>query len=137
MKSFLIVDSDSIFYSYPCRNDSTGWGGLYFEPQIRINGDQGVWCSLGSRGYDAVMNNGSSDISHTNNHMLIDPEMTSDFTFQLCFYFRSYDGTVGLNNSQGHDMNATSGTATILPNDNGWQHYGHFIVEELALFKGI
>lgn len=121
-----------IYYNYPCRNDSTGWGGLYFEPQIRFNA--GGWQSLGSRGYDAVMNNGTSDISYTNNQMYIDPGMFSTFSVGIRFYFCSYDGTVGLNNGQGHDVNTVSGTATIMSGDNGNQHFGHWIVEELALF---
>lgn len=123
-----------VYYNYPCRNDSTGWGGIYFEPQIRFN--TGTWQSLGSRGYDAVMNNGSADISYTSNTMLIDPGLATDFSVQLRFYFRSYDGTVGVNNSQGHDINGVSGTATIMSGNNGNQHYGHWIVEELAIFRG-
>ena len=124
-----------IYYNYPCRNDSTGWGGIYFEPQIRFNG--GSWQSLGSRGYDAVMNNGSSDIAYTSNTMLIDPGSSSDFTAQLRFYFRSYDGSVGVNNGNGHDINVVSGTATIMSGVNGQQHYGHWIIEELAIFRGV
>ncbi len=125
-----------VYYNYPVRNDSTGWGGLYFEPQIRFN--SGPWQSLGSRGYDAVMNNGSSDISYTNNLMYINPglvglSLAGTFTVGIRFYFRSYDGTVGLNNSLGHDVNTVSGTATIMSGENGQQHYGHWIVEELAL----
>lgn len=127
-----------IYYMYPCRNDSTGWGGLYFEPQIQFN--TGTWYSLGSRGYDAVMHNTSADIHWTENTMYVDPSAytgTSDFSMNLRFYFRSYDGTVGLNNSQGHDLNATSGTASNIGGGyNIYQHYGHWIIEELALFRG-
>ena len=123
-----------IYYNYPCRNDSTGWGGIYFEPQLAING---TWYSLGSRGYDAVMNNGSSDIAYTSNTMLINPGMTSDFTASIRFYFRSYDGTVGVNNGNGHDINTISGTASLMGGtNNNVQHYGHWIIDELAIMRG-
>lgn len=123
-----------IYYNFPCRNDSTGWGGIYFEPQIRFNA--GTWQSLGSRGYDAVMNNGSSDIAYTSNTMLVDPGIATDFSVQLRFYFRSYDGSVGVNNANGHEINGISGTASLMSGINGYQHYGHWIVEELAIFRG-
>lgn len=123
-----------ISYMYPCRNDSQGWGGIYFEPQIRFSG--GAWQSLGSRGYDAVMNDGAADISFTSNQMYIDPGMTSDYSIAIRFYFRSYDGSVGINNGNGHDLNSTSGTASLMSGKNGQQHYGNWIIEELALFRG-
>lgn len=121
-----------ISYMYPARNDTGGWGGLYFEPQIRFNG--GAWQSLGSRGYDAVMNNSSSNINYTSNVMLIDPAMAADFTVGIRFYFRSYGGTVWLNLN--HDINAVSGTATLISGTGGQQHYGNWVIEELALMKG-
>lgn len=122
-----------ISYMYPCRNDSTSWGGLYFEPQIRFNG--GAWQSLGSRGYDAVMELGNGSISFTSNIMFIDPGLASDYSIALRYYFRSYDGTVGVVNGNGHEINTTSGTASLMSGTNGQQHYGNWIVEELALFK--
>lgn len=122
-----------ISYMYPCRNDSQGWGGLYFEPQIQFNAEG--WQSLGSRGYDAVMNDGASDISFTSNIMLINPGKTSDFSVTLRFYFKSYDGTVGLVNGSGHDINSISGTASLMSGTNGEQHYGNWIIEELATLK--
>lgn len=122
-----------ISYMYPARNDySSSWGGLYFEPQIRFN--NGTWQSLGSRGYDAVMNNAAGNINYTSNVMLIDPAMAADFTVGIRFYFRSYGGTVWLNLN--HDLNAVSGTATIISGTGGQQHYGNWIIEELALMKG-
>lgn len=125
-----------INYMYPARNESSSWGGLYFEPQIRYN--QGSWLSLGSRGYDAVMStNSGGNIRYTDNSMLIDPAQSANFTISIRFYFKSYDGTVGLNNSQGHDINNISGTAPLLAGANGQQHYGNWIIEELALLKGI
>jgi hypothetical protein len=122
-----------IYYMYPCRNDSGGWGGLYFEPQIRFN--SGAWQSLGSRGYDAVMEYGQS-INSTQNIMLIDPGQSSTFTVGIRYYFRSYDGTVGLVNALGHEINVISGTATLMSGVNGNQHYGQFQIEELALMRG-
>lgn len=125
-----------ISYMYPARNESSSWGGLYFEPQIRYN--NGVWQSLGSRGYDAVMNtNSGGNIRYTDNVMYVDPAQSADYYIAIRFYFKSYDGTVGLNNSQGHNINAISGTAPLMAGNNGNQHYGNWIIEELALLKGI
>lgn len=118
-----------MFYHFPMRNDSTAWGGGYIEPQVSING--GAWQSLGSCGYDAsVMNSGSPAIGTFNNSLLLDLGGASDFSVQFRFYCRSYDGTVTLNGS--HDVNTVSGTATIMPGNNGLQHWAHIIVEELA-----
>lgn len=126
-----------ISYMVPARNDQAGWGGLYFEPQVSFNSGT-TWYSLGSRGYDAVMISSYADINGTSNTMQIDPGMTADFPFSIRYYFKAYDGTVGINNGINHDLNIVSGTANggIISGDNGNQHYVHFIVEELALFKG-
>lgn len=116
----------------PNRNDSTSWGGLYLEPQIRFN--QGTWQSLGSSGYDGnIMHLNSADISSYNQTILIDPGQTSTFSVGFRFYCRSYDGTSTINGS--HDLNSVSGTASIMSGANGNQHYFHIIVEELALIK--
>lgn len=124
-----------IHYMIPARNDDAGWGGMYFEPQIQFNG--GSWQSLGSRGYDAVMTAGVQDIHGTSNCMIIDPGLSSTFSVSLQYYFKSYSGTIWINLN--HDLNNISGTANggLLSGDNGLQHYAHFIIEELALFKGV
>jgi hypothetical protein len=119
-----------IYYSVPCRNGSLGWGGLYFEPQISFNGGS-TWQSLGSRGFDAVMTQGGGSIHASDNLMLIDPGQSSDFSVRMRYYFRSYDGTVIINDSR--DINAISGTATRMSGDNGNQHFTHFIIEEIAI----
>lgn len=126
-----------IYYSYPMRNESTSWGGIYFEPQVTFN--NGItWYSLGSRGYDLMSLNAGGNIKYMENYITINPSQTADFNFGLRYYFRSYDGTVGINNSLGHDMNANSGTAFFHPtiSSNNYQHYVHFIVEEIASLKG-
>jgi hypothetical protein len=126
-----------ISYTYPCRNDAATWGGLYFEPQISFNGGT-TWYSLGSRGYDAVMKNGQAAIRRTSNsNMYIDPGILTPYTVNLRYYFRSYDGTVGINNGINHDINIISGTATLLSGDAGNQHYGNWIIEEMALYGGV
>jgi hypothetical protein len=81
------------------------------------------------------MNDGAADIRFTSNIMLINPGKTSDFSVTIRFYFRSYDGTVGLNNGGGHEINMVSGTATLMSGTNGQQHYGNWIIEELATLK--
>lgn len=132
MSGFSANSLVKLSYHMPCRNDSTTWGGMYIEPQISING--GAWQSLGSGGYDGnVMNNTSADIGSYFNSILIDPAQASAYTLQVRFYFRSYDGTATLNGS--HDVNAISGTATLMSGNNGLQHYSKIIVEELAKIK--
>ncbi len=116
-------------YHIPMRNDSNSWGGGYIEPQISFNG--GInWNSLGSSGYDGgVMNYGSGAIGSYFNSLLIDPNQGSNFSVAVRFYFKSYDGTVLIN--QSHDINIVSGTATIMAGVNGQQHFAKIIVEEL------
>ena len=124
-------------YHVPCRNDSVGWGGAYLEPQISYNGGT-KWWSLGSSGYDAVMNQGYAVGSYFQS-ILIDPYLSgvsagAGFGVQIRFYATSYDGTLLINTS--HSINAISGTAVLDPSINGVQHFAHIIVEELALLSG-
>ena len=122
-------------YYFPCRNDSTSWGGAYLEPQVSFDGGTS-WNSLGGSGYDGgVMKNGNSAISYYYNQIYIDPGISSSFSARFRYYFRSYDGTLGINNGVNHDINVVSGVATMDGyGDNQNQHYCHFIVEELARY---
>lgn len=122
-----------LFYHMPVRNDDSSWGGLYIEPQYRIN--SGAWLSLGSSGYGAAMTLATGDIEHYNNMILIDPAQTSTFTIGFRFYVRTYSGTNGRINVD-HDVNLISGTATLATGNNGLQHYAHIIVEEMAILRG-
>jgi hypothetical protein len=118
-------------YHIPMRNDSVSWGGGYIEPQISFNGGA-TWNSLGSSGFDGgVMQNTAPSIGSYFNSLLIDPQQSSSFSIMVRFFFRSYDGTVMIN--QSHDINNISGTATLMTGMNGIQHYAKIIVEELAL----
>jgi hypothetical protein len=131
--NFLPSSQILLTYYVPMRNDSTSWGGGYIEPQVSFNG--GTWQSLGSSGYDGgVMRLGQSSIASYYQTILIDPGLSSAFSTQFRFYFRSYDGTVGWNNGVNHDINVVSGTATIMSGNNGLQHFMHIVVEELARF---
>ena len=121
-------------YHIPTRNDSTSWGGAYIEAQVKFNDEP--WLSLGSAGYDGgVMSLGYACISSYHQTLFIEPTMTMPYSVQFRFYFRSYDGTIGLNNALGHNLNSTSGTATIMSGTNGLQHFAHIIVQELALLS--
>lgn len=123
-----------LFYHFPNRSDSASWGGLYIEPQININA--GTWQSLGSCGYDGhIMVSSASTIDSYNNNILIDPGQPSDFSVQFRFYVRSYDGTTYIGLS-GTNINAVSGTATIMSGNNGLQHHAHIIVDEYAILRG-
>jgi hypothetical protein len=116
-------------YFVPMRNDYTGWGGGYIEPQVRFN--ELSWQSLGSTGYDVVMKNGTAMIASYSNTIFIDPGQTAPFSTQFRFYYRAYDSGP-LQWNQSHDINTVSGTASIMPGNNGNQHYAHIIVQELA-----
>lgn len=120
-------------YYIPARNDSTGWGGLYIEPQIEFNQD-GSWFSLGCSGYDgSVMIYGQETIASYMNVLLIDPGQTSDFSVKFRFAMRSYNSTTDIDTR--HDINTVSGTASIMSGINGRQHYSHILVEEYALWN--
>lgn len=121
-----------ITYGMPTRNDSTSWGGGYIEPQININGTG--WQSLGSSGYDAGVMGMAALIGSYSQSILIDPGMSTDFSLEIRFYARSYDGTLNINGS--NEINVRSGTATLMSGNNGLQHYAHVIVEELAILRG-
>lgn len=121
-------------YVVPTRNDTTSWGGGYIEPQVNFNSSG--WQSLGSCGYDAgCMALGNAYIGTYRQTILIDPGLAVAFTTQFRFYFKAYDGTIGLNNALGHEINANSATASITSGNNGLQHFFHIIVEELARYN--
>lgn len=120
-------------YHMSLRNDSGSWGGGYIEPQISFNGGAN-WFSLGSSGYDGgVMIATSAAIGSYNNHIIIDPALqgvTTDFSVQVRFYGKSYDGTLYWNLN--HDVNAVSGTATAASGTNYYQHFCQYSIEELG-----
>lgn len=122
-----------LHYYVPCRNDSASWGGFYFEPQLNFADGRG-WLSLGSSGYSTVMAvaNGSGDIGFYTNTILVDPGMSSDFTVAVRIMALTYDGT-GYINSQ-NNVNAISGTGTLMPGINGMQHYSKVILTEIASY---
>lgn len=118
-----------MMYHIPMRNDAGGWGGIYVEPQIQFNG--GTWQSLGTTGHE-MMHLGNADIATYKNDILVNPGISTSFTAAFRFYVKAYEGTVGWNNGINHDINVSSGTATIMSGDNGNQHYMHIIIEEFA-----
>lgn len=118
----------------PLRNNSMSWGGAYIEPQVTFNGGTN-WYSLGSSGYDGnVMYESASSIATYTRMLLVDPVLAgifSDFSFAVRIYARAYDGTVLWNSD--HDLNSTSGTASLLSgSQNQNQHYARIHIEELA-----
>jgi len=82
------------------------------------------------------MSIGGGLIAHISNTFYLDPAQASDFSVGFRFYFRAYESTVGLVNALGHDLNARSGTAALMSGNNGLQHYGNWLIEELASLKG-
>lgn len=124
-----------LYYLVPMRNNSTSWGGAYIEPQIQFNQD-GVWNSLGSCGYDGGVMGHENRILSYRNFMLIDPGQTQDFSIQLRFYCKTYDGTgywnQYSNGSDGGNIELTSGTASLLNSNINDNHYMNVKIKELA-----
>ena len=85
----------------PFRNDSTSWGGGYIDIQYAFN--EGAYISLGHSGYDGgVMNNGASGIGSMSGNFALLNCPAENFTLQMKFMHKSYDGTVTINGS--HDI---------------------------------
>jgi hypothetical protein len=121
-----------LYYYSPNRNNINNWGGMYLEPQVQFDG--GSWQSLGSSGYDgAIMIYDHDAIASYDNHILINPNISTNFTAGFRFNARDYNGTSYINGS--HSINSRSGTAPLMSGNNGNQHYFHIIVEEYALFN--
>lgn len=125
---FKAGSSVRITYYVPMRNDSGDLGGGFVEPQISFNGGT-TWNSLGSSGFAAVMNVGAAIGAYTNT-LLVDPNMSSDYTVTIRFYHKSRDGTLQVNQAS-QDINFTSGTAAVMSGVNGQQHFTKVIVEEI------
>ena len=114
-------------YHVPSRNNTTLWGGLYVEPQVRFN--LGTWQSLGSSGYDLMLRRGPEILTYSNS-CLIDPGLSTPFSAQFRLYYKGYDDTALINNAN-RDINSIAGTQNLVSGDNGLQHYTHIIVEEI------
>jgi len=130
IKANSLIEMD---YLFPCRNDDTGWGGMYIEPQVSFNNGT-TWSSLGSCGYDGgIMHSGSADIGSYYNSITLDPGITTDFSVRFRFYMKSYSSTSSINNGgSSNDINQISGTASLLAGNNGQQHFGRINVREIA-----
>jgi hypothetical protein len=85
--------------------------------------------SLGSSGYGTVMTLAGGDIEPYFNQYLIYPQQPTAYSFKVRIYFRSYDGTVKINDD--HNLTAISGTAPLITGQTSSnQHYAKIIVEE-------
>ena len=113
----------------PARNDSSNWGGMFLELQIRFN--SGAWYSLGCTGFDTIMEFGQSVHSYNCDYLVQGPDVP--FSVEIRTYFKSYDGTTTIVTSNA--VNSLSGTAPLIePAIYSKQHYSKLIVKELALF---
>lgn len=105
----------------PCRNDTTGWGGLYTDiiykiPESTVYTD---WISMGNSGYEGVMYNGAAAIATYNRRFLLQPSVAptnSLYSIQFKFRHRSYDGTTTINGS--HDINRTGSGGSTYQNSS-------------------
>ena len=100
-----------MYLRVPARDNTTSWGGLYININVRVNG--GTWYNLGNSGYDGgVMANSSNDIATSHHHKYLDfignagVSASSTYTVQFEVTCRSYNGTTTVNGS--HDINRTA-----------------------------
>ena len=103
------------------RNDSASWGGGYVEIQVSING--GAYASLGSSGYDCVMDLSSHHITHWTRSLCfsradLGAPASGDFTVRFKLRHRSYDGTLQVNPGS---------------KASGAVFYSHFITQEVLM----
>lgn len=126
-----LLPNSKVWFSIkvPAKNNSTSWGGMFLELQIRFN--SGDWYSLGCTGYDTVMEYGQSSHSYNCDYLVQGPDVP--FSVEIRTYFKSYDGTTLIVDSL--SINSVSGTAPLIePAIYSLQHYSKLIVKELALF---
>lgn len=117
------------FYHVPTRKDNTGWGGLYFEPNVSFDGGT-TYYSLGTCGYDGgIMALGTDMIHYYSNIFMIYPEQSSSYDFRLKLNFKVYSGTSVVNGN--HDINGINTNTNYWVNgDSHLQHWMHYIVKE-------
>lgn len=118
--SRLLID-----YYIPIRNDSGSWGGLYTYVEYNLNG--AGWAFLGHSGYTGVMSYGAGDIGFHTNKFWFPFTLASNFTFQLRFQHRTYDGTGYVNQA----TDAGTGTANGFGIDI-YQFFSKLIIIEFS-----
>lgn len=91
----------------PFRNNSSTWGGGYIDIQLSING--GTFYSVGHSGYDGGVMQYQYAAGSMSGYVMLTDMPDEDFTFQVKFRHRSYDGTVTINGS--HDISAGTESA--------------------------
>lgn len=118
-----------IYCYIPVRNDSTSWGGFFFEPNVSFNNGS-TWYGLGNSGYNAVMEYGQS-IHYYDNTYVIDPGFTSDWSIRLKWRGASYDGTTTIRSSNSVNETRSGYNSNYLTTNNAnMQHYPHYILKE-------
>lgn len=120
-------------YHIPCRNDNEGWGGIFIEPQVRIN--TGAWFSLGGTGYDLMYLQARYISSYFNSNMF-DPNQSADFSLQFRFYAAPHDGAVTINGSHAIGTRSDAAGVPDMNGDNSNQHYMNIKVQELTKLSG-
>ena len=82
-----------IDWRVPMRNDTGGWGGGYVD--IQYSYDNGAtWRSIGNSGYDGPMASGGDIITSMSGNFTFTECPEDDFSMQIKFRHRSYDGTL-------------------------------------------
>ncbi len=125
-----------IDYSVPSRTTASSNPNVYLSIEPQVSFDGGSWQSLGSSGFSALSGRSSTPNLYGNyaNTLLIDPGLSDDYSVQLrLFYLRSAasgsDGWIQINQSQG--INNISGSAPLMSDVNGTQHFTKVIITEV------
>lgn len=132
--------SDIEFFLYvPTRNDSTGWGGAYIEPNLSFDGGT-TYYSLGSSGYDGgVMGQTQLIHNYTKSYWIKNStsNVPSTGTYGIRFKLRfcPYENTSTTTINGSHDINGKTGTYNFIDEGietgyNRYQHFTHWIIRE-------
>jgi hypothetical protein len=87
----------NVFQSW--RNNSTSWGGGYFDMKYRIDG--GDWVTVGNTGYQGMQNGNASIDNYTQQIVLDFSAQTTDFNLEITYMNRSYDGSLLVGSTAG------------------------------------
>ena len=133
-----------LYYHVPCcvpTAPNGTWSFFGFEPDISYNGGS-TWQSLGTTGINGIGRLAAPSIGSYRNTIVIDPQLTSEFSVQIRIWAAPHPlaaGTGTLQQAMSGQiayLDRYSGTALLQTGINGQQHNSHIIVEELALVRG-
>jgi hypothetical protein len=93
------------------------------------------YTSLGTTGHENMISTGADILHYSNQFYMSAAEIGSgsDYDLTILLRFRSYEGTVGINNGANHDVNAGGDS---YQNGNSTHFWTNIIVYEYAKMNG-